>query len=374
MTNTIVRFPSVAEDEDSGKAAYAPEDEATPVLHETLALMVAGGAGLRMLMKLLPESARNVELASQDLTDRFKMLADSANTQSEMVQTLIASIGTIPLKGKTVTIDEFIGLFSKTLDDSISKMLHVSQKALSMVHSMGNAIKTLKEIETFCSQIQNITKQSNLLALNALIEAARAGESGRGFGVVAGEVKTLSKEIAALSDTMSTRTAIIMKSLTDSFAVLNEVAATDMSGNITGKDTLEALMQGLMRQSEESARVMRESSASSQSISHAIRGMIVNLQFQDRNSQITENAVSVIGHCLEVFDDIWKKEKHMVEAGLLPADAPGVQKAVDDLLAVIKLGEIRNLYLELLKHSGVDVANVTSPPEAAADPAEIELF
>ncbi len=374
MKKKILEFSQPAPQDDVCEPQPSFADQTTPVLHETLALMIAGGAGLRMLMQLLPESAKNVESASHDLTERFKTLAESAGTQSEMVQALIASIGAIPLDDKRVSLDEFIGLFSSTLDDSISKMLYISQKAISMVYSMTDAINNLKEIETFCKQIQGITKQSNLLALNALIEAARAGAAGKGFGVVASEVKTLSQEISTLSDTMSSRTRVIMKSLNDGFAILNEVATTDMSANILGKETLESLMQGLVRQNDESMKVMQASSATSKNISDSIRGMIVNLQFQDRNTQITENAVYVIGHCLKVFEDILSKEKAMVDSGALPADAPGVQQAVDDLLAVIKLGEIRKFYLSMLQHSGVVVPSTSLPEDAASGDEDVELF
>lgn len=353
-----------------------PPNQASPVLNETMALVIAGSAALKMLMSLLPEAARNVELASQDLTERFKSLASSASTQSDMVQALIANIGNIELEEKKVSLEEFISLFSKTLNDSVSKMLFISKKALSMVYSMDDAIKNIHEIENFSKKIQDITKQSNLLALNALIEAARAGDVGKGFGVVASEVKTLSGEIAALSDQMRIRTDIIMKSVVSGFDVLKEVATTDMNSNIKAKDTLEALMQGLVKQSDQSMKVMQESAASSREISTSIQGMIVNLQFQDRNSQITENAVHIINHFLMVFEDIWSKENAMVQSGALVVDTAGVQKAADDLLAVIKLGEIRARYLEMLKSSGIassSHANGTAQGDASSH-QDIELF
>ena len=371
MTDNILSF--IPPEHHAVPMGPSSVDQASPVLNETMAMVVAGSAALKMLMGLLPEAAKNVELASQDLTERFKTLAHSAGSQSDMVQALLANIGSIDLGDKRVSLEEFIGLFSKTLDDSVSKMLFVSKKALSMVYNMDDAIKNLHEIEKFSTKIQAITKQTNLLALNALIEAARAGEAGRGFGVVANEVKSLSTEISALSNDMCVRTSIIMKSVTDGFDVLKEVATTDMNSNIQAKDTLEALMQGLVKQSEQSMKVMQDSAASSREISTSIQGMIVNLQFQDRNTQITEGAVQVINHFLMVFEDIWSKEKAMVQSGALAVDEAGVQKAADDLLAVIKLGEIRTRYIELLKSSGA-LSSANTAVVAVKSSEDIELF
>jgi DNA-directed RNA polymerase alpha subunit len=102
--------------------------------------------------------------------------------------------------------------------------------------------------------------------------------------------------------------------------------------------------------------------------------MIVNLQFQDRNTQITENAVHIIQHFLEVFDDIWSKEKAMVQSGALVADEGSVQKAADDLLAVIKLGEIRTRYLEILKYNGIITSIETHGRASVNASQDIELF
>lgn len=349
MSQPILRLVLPGDEATSEKPPFMLSD--LPVTDQWLAIKAPVCNALEMLQELLPDAAKNVERASQELTDRFKKLAQSAGTQGDIVQDLVASIGSISLENKQVSLDEFIRLFSQTLDDSVSKMLFVSKKALSMVYSMDDAITNLQEIEKFSKKIQEINKQSNLLALNALIEAARAGAQGQGFAVVAEEVKKLASQVAALSDDMRKRTGIIMRSVTNGFDVLKEVATTDMNSNIQAKDTLEALMQGLLKQSESSMKIMKDSAHTSREISSSIQGMIVDLQFQDRNTQIIDNAAAIIGECIEIFDVLEKKAKespHNLYDAKQHADA---QQAVDAILNVIKLGDIRRRYKELLGHA-----------------------
>ncbi len=83
-----------------------------------------------------------------------------------------------------------------------------------------------KKINAIVDLINDIAEQTNLLALNATIEAARAGEAGKGFAVVASEVKSLSDQTAKATEEISAQVAAMQAATTTSVGAINGIAET----------------------------------------------------------------------------------------------------------------------------------------------------
>lgn len=87
------------------------------------------------------------------------------------------------------------------LNESMNDVVHSFDEGTQRLQRLTDNISSITEITEV---INNVAKQTNLLALNAAIEAARAGESGRGFAIVADEIKKLAEQVITSSDSINT--------------------------------------------------------------------------------------------------------------------------------------------------------------------------
>lgn len=229
-----------------------------------------------------------IQDAVQTLSGSFMNLNDLSTRQTVLVEQVLSRSQESEAGTEHLSVSQFMGKAEQTLDQFVSVIVDVSRNSLEIVHRIDDMMEQLESIFTLIESVEGIAEQTNLLALNASIEAARAGEAGRGFAVVADEVRNLSRSSSDLNQQIREHIQGAKGTIDNLRESVSVMASNDMSGTISTKDQMTAMMESMADVNSQLSGGVNELSDIGQTLAVAIQDAVRSLQFEDMCTQILQ--------------------------------------------------------------------------------------
>ena len=221
-----------------------------------------------------------VKEAVESVSTSFKALLGLNDEQQNIVRELMThgkSIG----DDKDTTLEGFVRDSSETLEAFVEVIINTSKQSLETMSFTDEMVEQFDAIFSLLEQVESLASQTNLLALNAAIEAARAGDAGRGFTVVANEVRSLSVSSTELNDDIRKEIGSAKDTISKLRSSVEVMASADMTSILQAKDRVGVMMQHVQTEGEYSANFIEALEHISPQINEAVGLGIRSLQFED---------------------------------------------------------------------------------------------
>ena len=148
----------------------------------------------------------------------------------------------------TQDIHQSISQAQSSLSGAVEEVLELTDNMRNASESISEVAQRSSEIDSILAVIRGIAEQTNLLALNAAIEAARAGEQGRGFAVVADEVRNLASRTQDSTTEINTMIASLQEGVNQAVNVIEQgttMASSAMQTTRGAQQSLDQVVQGI---------------------------------------------------------------------------------------------------------------------------------
>jgi methyl-accepting chemotaxis protein len=298
--------------------------------------------------------------AIDDLTKSFQGMHAKTEEQRNLTLSVTAGSGDGEVE---VKFDEFVRDTSNVMQQVVDSVIGNSKLGMELVELTDKIAKHAHDVQGILSEIGAIAKQTNLLALNAAIEAARAGEAGRGFAVVADEVRDLSARTTQFSQQINILMQGMQVSVKQTESAIQGMASQDMTFALESKQQVENIIRTMEQQNTSRIKAIGALGGSAAAVEALVGKAIVALQFQDLVSQLLGH----IARRVDALDDVMRQLNTL--GATLDREA-----ASDDMRgAIASLREEQGKITAALK--GIEAQTLNNPvDQKVMTEGDIELF
>ncbi|MDO6441976.1 MULTISPECIES: methyl-accepting chemotaxis protein [unclassified Marinobacter] len=236
ITAPINHAVAIASEVASGNLSVDIDNSRTDEVGRLMAALATMVSGLRELVRSIESGATNIAAASEELSTVTSQTSDGINRQKQETDQVATAMNEMTATVAEIArnAEQAFTVASDAANQATEGEREV-RETVSQVNGLANEVSQSMEIiqslknettniGTALDVIKSVAEQTNLLALNAAIEAARAGEQGRGFAVVADEVRSLAQRTQSSAQEIETLVTSLQTSSNDSVSAMESSA------------------------------------------------------------------------------------------------------------------------------------------------------